>query len=57
VDNSSSFTAPLTLSSPVSGTQSATSTLPKGSLSWRVRALDAAGNPRAWSAVRALTIR
>jgi hypothetical protein len=57
VDDSTAFTAPLTVSQSVTGTQFSTSTLPKATLSWRVRAVDAAGNPGTWSSVRSLQVR
>ena len=57
VDNSSSFTAPLTLNRTVTAAQFTTSSLPKAKLSWRVRAIDSAGNPGAWSSTRALEVR
>ena len=57
VDNSTSFTVPLVLAQTVAGTQFSTSSLAKADLSWRVRAVDAAGNPGAWSSTRSLTAK
>ena len=56
VDDSTAFSAPLVLSRSVAGAQSS-ATLPKANLSWRVRAIDASGNPGAWSTVRSLEIK
>ena len=56
IDDSSSFTLPLTASATVTGTSFGTSTLPRLLLSWRVRAVDGSGNPGAWSSVRTVEI-
>jgi hypothetical protein len=55
VANSSSFTPPLVLDKTVTTNQVNTSTLPTGTLFWRVRALDANG-PGAWSVTFQLTV-
>ena len=57
VDESSTFAAPLTVSQSVVASQYGTSGLPAATLYWRVRAVDSAGNPGAWSAVRQLRVR
>jgi hypothetical protein len=56
VANNASFTPPLVLDRKPSGNQVNTSTLPVGSLFWRVRALDSLGNPGAWSVTFQLTV-
>jgi hypothetical protein len=43
--------------SVANGTQFSTSALPRGGLSWRVRAVNSAGTAGAWSAVRIVTVR
>lgn len=55
VANSAAFTPPLVLDKKVTGNQLNTSTLPVGSLFWRVRAMDSAG-PGAWSTTFQLTV-
>jgi hypothetical protein len=57
VANSSAFTPPLVLDQTVTGNQFNTSTLPTGTLFWRVRALDSKGNPGAWSVTFTLTVQ
>ncbi len=57
IDDSSAFTAPLTISQTVNGLSLTTSTLPRTTLSWRIRANDGAGNPGTWSAVRNVQIK
>jgi hypothetical protein len=57
VDDSSSFPAPLIVSQSVAGTSFTVSSLTKGNRFWRVRAVDAAGNPGTWSTVRSLTVK
>jgi hypothetical protein len=58
VDNSSSFTVPLTVSQTVVGaTQYTVTGLARAKLSWRVRAVDSAGTPGAWSSTRSLEIK
>jgi hypothetical protein len=56
VANNASFTPPLVLDRKVTGNQVNTSTLPVGSLFWRVRAMDSLGNPGAWSVTFQLTV-
>ena len=57
VDDSPQFTAPLFVDQSSSRTSSwQTSTLPVGTLHWRVQTLDAYGNGGDWSEVRTLTI-
>jgi hypothetical protein len=56
VANSAAFTPPLVLDQTVTGNQVNTSTLPAGTLSWRVRALDSQG-PGAWSVTFTLTVQ
>ena len=58
VDDSSSFTVPLKVSQTVVGaTQSTVSGLARAKLSWRVRAVDSAGSPGAWSSTRSMEIK
>jgi hypothetical protein len=56
VANSTAFTPPLVLDKTVTGNQVNTSTLPTGTLFWRVRAMDSKGNPGAWSVTFQLTV-
>jgi hypothetical protein len=56
VATSSAFTAPLVPDQKVDTNQVNTSTLPAGTLFWRARALDSAGQPGTWSATFQLTI-
>lgn len=57
VDDTNTFAAPLILNqSGLTASWYSTSTLPQGRPYWRVRALDASGNPGAWSAVRQIRI-
>jgi hypothetical protein len=56
VANNASFTPPLVLDKKPTGNQFNTSTLPVGSLFWRVRAVDSLGNPGAWSTTFQLTV-
>jgi hypothetical protein len=57
IDNSSGFSLPLThTASPVASAY-ATSTLPRQTLYWRVRALASGGAVGAWSSVRRLEVR
>ena len=53
IDDSQSFSVPLTVSQNVAGSQFVTSSLPTTQMWWRVRAND--GGP--WSAVRRLEVR
>lgn len=57
IDNSSTFSVPLTQQQTVSLSRFSTSTLPAQRLWWRVRAIDAAGTPGAWSSVRRIEVR
>lgn len=56
VANSAKFTPPLGIDKKVTGNQFNTSTLPVGSLFWRVRAMDSLGRPGAWSVTFQLTV-
>jgi hypothetical protein len=56
VANNASFTGPLVLDREPTGNQVNTSTLPVGSLFWRVRAMDSLGDPGAWSVTFQLTV-
>ena len=56
VANTSAFTPPLVLDRRVKTNQVNTSTLPVGTLFWRVRALDSLGNPGTWSVTFQLTV-
>ena len=56
VANNASFTPPLVLDRMPKGNQVNTSTLPAGSLFWRVRAMDSLGSPGAWSTTFQLTV-
>ena len=53
IDDSDSFSAPLTVSATVAGSSYVTSTLPTRRMWWRVRANDGG----AWSSVRRLELR
>jgi hypothetical protein len=57
IDDSESFSAPLTLTQTIPASQSTTSTLPTIRLWWRVRANDASGTPGAWSSVRRVEVK
>jgi hypothetical protein len=57
VDNSESFSAPLTVDQTRSASQFSTSTLPVTRMWWRVRANAASGAAGAWSAVRRLEVK
>ncbi len=57
VDSSSTIAAPLVFTQTVTASQATASALPRQRLWWRVRAIDAAGNPGAWSAVRRFEVR
>jgi hypothetical protein len=52
IDDSDRFEAPLEVSQSVTASQYATSLSTRRDYWWRVRALDASGNPGAWSAIR-----
>ncbi len=57
IDDSDTFTAPLTVSQTVAQSATTISGLPAQRLWWRVRANDASGNPGAWSAVRRFELK
>jgi hypothetical protein len=57
VDEISAFGAPLILSSTTTGSQFTTSNPPEGTWFWRVRGVNPAGTPGAWSAVRTVTVQ
>ncbi len=56
VDESSAFTAPLLREQSTTVSEYTTSTLPGGTLFWRVRQHDMYGQPGPWSAVRSITV-
>jgi hypothetical protein len=56
VDEISEFGAPLILSANATASQFTTSSLPDGNWFWRVRAVNSAGTPGAWSSVRAIQV-
>jgi Beta-propeller repeat len=56
VDEISEFGAPLILTASATASQFTTSSLPDGNWFWRVRAVNSAGTPGAWSAVRAIQV-
>ncbi len=57
IDDSSSFSAPFTVTQTVASSTFTTSTLPTKKLWWRVRANDSTGSPGAWSATRQFEIK
>jgi hypothetical protein len=57
IDDSSSFSAPLTREQTTTASQYATNTLPRRRMWFRVRAHDSAGAPGAWSATRRFEVR
>jgi Beta-propeller repeat len=57
IDDSSSFTLPLTHSALPTVSAYATNSLPRATLRWRVRALAADGTPGAWSSTRRFEVR
>jgi predicted phage tail protein len=57
VDEISQFGAPLILSASAAASQFTTSSLPDGNWFWRVRAVNSAGSPGAWSAVRRISVQ
>ncbi len=57
IDDSSSFTLPLTLSAVTTVSAYATSSLPRATLRWRVRAIAANGSAGAWSSTRRFEVR
>jgi hypothetical protein len=57
IDDSQSFSAPLTAGDTLVFSQFSTSTLPTTRMWWRVRANDGSGAPGAWSAVRRVEVK
>jgi hypothetical protein len=57
IDNSSGFTAPLTLTQSVTVSQVAVTGLPAQQLFWRVRAVNSAGTNGAFSSSRGITVQ
>ena len=57
IDDSQTFSAPLTVNQTIAASQFTTSTLPTTRMWWRVRANDAAGNAGAWSAIRRFEVK
>ncbi|HKB16393.1 MAG TPA: hypothetical protein VKF62_10020, partial [Planctomycetota bacterium] len=57
IDDNDAFPAPLVLDPTVTVSQFTTSTLPVLTMWWRVRAIDAAGNPGAWSTIRRFRVK
>ena len=57
IDDSSSFSAPLTVSSTVAFSQLTTSSLPTTRMWWRVRANDGSGAAGAWSGARRFEVK
>jgi GNAT superfamily N-acetyltransferase len=57
IDDSETFSAPLTISQTVTASQLTTNTLLTTRMWWRVRANDASGAPGAWSTVRRFELR
>jgi len=56
IDDQESFSSP-TVNRSVSTSTHSTSTLPTTRMWWRVRAVDAAGTPGAWSSVRRFEVK
>lgn len=56
IDDTDTFAAPLMLNQSVTASQYATSALPASRPYWRARAVDAVGNPGAWSAIRTIRV-
>ena len=56
IDDTDTFGAPLMLNQSVAASQYVASAIPASRPFWRVRAVDAAGNLGAWSAVRKLRV-
>jgi hypothetical protein len=54
IDDENSFAAPQVVTQNTTASQFATNTLPTRRVWWRVRAVDSAGNPGAWSSSRRL---
>ena len=57
VDEISEFGAPLILSASAGSSQFTAGSLPDGNWFWRVRAVNSAGTPGAWSAVRTIQVQ
>ena len=57
IDNSESFSAPLTLSQTTTASPFATNSLPIQRMWWRVRAVSASGTPGAWSSIRRFEVK
>ena len=57
IDDSSSFSSPLVLQKTVGASQLATSTLPRRTMWWRVRASGPSGTPGQWSGTRRFEVR
>lgn len=57
VDEISAFGEPLIMSASVTTSAFTTGSLPAGDWFWRVRAVNSAGTPGPWSAVRAFTVQ
>jgi hypothetical protein len=57
IDDSSTFTAPLTVNQTTTASQFTTSSLPTTRMWWRVRANDSSGAPGAWSSARRFELR
>ena len=55
IDDSSAFTAPLVRDASVSASNYVAGGLPAGTQFWRVRGVNSAGVPGAWSATRSFT--
>jgi hypothetical protein len=57
IDNSNTFSAPLTVNQNVTASQFTTSTLPVTTMWWRARANDASGAPGSWSSARRFEVK
>jgi hypothetical protein len=57
IDNSESFSAPLTLSQSTTASQFATNSLPTQRMWWRVRAVSSSGATGAWSSIRRFEVK
>jgi len=57
IDNSESFSAPLTLSQSTTVSQFATNSLPTQRMWWRVRAVSSSGATGAWSSIRRFEVK
>ena len=56
VSTSSTFSTTVANQTALTASQFSTTSLPKADLFWRARAMDPAGNPGAWSAVRGFRV-